>query len=467
MAAHEAFTAPAQAGRPQRWARALLSWLRTSEPGISLFWRTFLLLALLLAGSLAAWHRTVRELEYEPQASLTAHQIATLVHVLRAVLHNVEPAARPGLLQTLARDEGLQAQPRQPADVMAPPKRDALNQHLVEDLRQSGADSVVVASRVNGVDGLWVGFTLDGQPWWLRIAPEHLVRPDDLRWIPWMLLALGLTLAGAALLARLINRPLRQLWLAASRVGAGDYASSQLDEAASTNEVREVNIGFNRMAARLAMVEHERAVMLAGISHDLRTPLARLRLETELSVQDETSRAHMSHDIEQLDRTLDKFLEYARPLANHLESIDLQEVLDDCLLSLRDDELDVALDLDPGLRVLGDSTELARICNNLLENARRYGKTAGTARAQVEITGRRRRRHVTFRVRDHGPGVPAETLPQLTQAFFRGDAARTSATGAGLGLSIVERAVLRMGGTLHISCPPSGGLAVTMRLNPG
>jgi two-component system osmolarity sensor histidine kinase EnvZ len=102
----------------------------------------------------------------------------------------------------------------------------------------------------------------------------------------------ALSLAGAAVIARLINRPLKQLSFAASRVRDGDFAASRLDEKAVTSEIREVNIGFNRMAQQLAKMEQDRAVMLAGISHDLRTPLARLRLETEMSVTDGRARPH-------------------------------------------------------------------------------------------------------------------------------------------------------------------------------
>ena len=132
-------------------------------------------------------------------------------------------------------------------------------------------------------------------------------------WLIWLITAAGLSLAGAALIARLINRPLKQLSFAASRVRDGDFDASRLDEKAVTSEIREVNIGFNRMAQQLAKIEQDRAVMLAGISHDLRTPLARLRLETEMSVADEDARDHMAADIDQLDAIIDKFLDYARP----------------------------------------------------------------------------------------------------------------------------------------------------------
>ena len=103
---------------------------------------------------------------------------------------------------------------------------------------------------------------------------------------------------------------------------------------------------------------------------------------------------------------------------------------------------------------------------NLLENARRYGKSADSGIARVRIAATAREHGVTLRVRDHGPGVPEEQLAILTRPFFRGDTARTEATGAGLGLSIVAKMVRHMGGELTLANSPSGGLMAVIRLQP-
>ena len=437
--------------------------------GISLFWRTFFLLAALIAGSVLAWLKTFQALEFEPRALQTAHQITSIVNITRATLTHVDVASKPLLIKTLADEEDLLIQPKSPTDVVAPPPTDELSQRILQELRRRAGASTVLSQKINGKDGIWVSFELGMEPFWVRIDPLRVSPVGDKIgrvWLLWLMLALVLSLAGAALLARLINKPIKQLWLAASRVREGDYDSSYLDETAATNEVREVNIGFNRMAARIAKMDQERAVMLAGISHDLRTPLARLRLETELSVSDEVSRAHMANDIEQLDRTIDKFLEYARPVPSHFKPVNLCEVVEGCLYALSNpSDMHVTVDVAKDLQVYGDATELGRVISNLLENARRYGKSADTGIAKVDISARRRDHWVVIRVRDRGPGVPPDILPLLTQAFFRGDSARTSAAGAGLGLSIVEKTVQRMGGTVSVTCPSSGGLAVALRLN--
>ncbi len=274
-----------------------------------------------------------------------------------------------------------------------------------------------------------------------------------------------LSLAGAALIARLINSPLKQLSFAASRVREGDLSASHLDERVATSEIREVNIGFNRMAQRLSKIEQDRAIMLAGISHDLRTPLARLRLETEMSVKDQDARDHMAADISQLDAIIDKFLDYARPDHVNLASVRLNDVVDACLYAMKEHaSLKIRLDLSPDLLVLADEVELGRVISNLLENARRYGKSADTGIAVIDIAARARDKWVLVKVRDHGQGVSPENLANLTKPFFRGDAARTAANGAGLGLSIVEKTVQRMGGKFSLVNTTSGGLAAHIKL---
>ncbi|MCB2034921.1 MAG: sensor histidine kinase, partial [Ottowia sp.] len=111
---------------------------------------------------------------------------------------------------------------------------------------------------------------------------------------------------------------------------------------------------------------------------------------------------------------------------------------------------------------------LSRVLSNLLENARRYGKTPGTEVTRVRVAAAAREQWVTLRVRDHGRGVPTEVLPNLTRPFFRGDSARTSATGAGLGLAIVAKMVHNMGGSLELGNSATGGLLalVTLRQAP-
>ena len=433
--------------------------------GRNLFWRTLFMLALLLLGSTVAWLQTFRALEYEPRALLAAQQIASLVNLSRAALVHSDAIARVSLVKTLADQESLRILPREPGDQVEPFNQSGLNERIGEELSRRLGAGTVVAGRVNGQDGLWVGFLIDKDTYWLQVDRSRLSPLGSKTWLIWLVVAAAMSLAGAAFIAGLINRPLKQLSFAASRVRGGDFDASHLDEQVATSEIREVNIGFNRMAEQLAKIEQDRAVMLAGISHDLRTPLARLRLETEMSVADESARSHMAADIDQLVGIIDKLLEYARPGLASLSTVSLAEVVETCAFPFRHaDDIVVRVDVHPALRVMADEVELARVLSNLLENARRYGKSPQTGVAVVEIAARQRNEWVLIKVRDHGTGVAPDALEKLTKPFFRGDAARTAASGAGLGLSIVDKTVQRMGGAFALANSSSGGLAAHIRL---
>ncbi|MBE7940477.1 MULTISPECIES: sensor histidine kinase [Ramlibacter] len=433
--------------------------------GLSLFWRTFFLLALLLFGSIVAWLQTFRALEYEPRAVQTAQQIASLVNLSRAALMHSDAIARVSLIKTLADSEGVRILPREPVDRWVGFGPGELDGRVMEELTHRLGPGSLIASQVNNEPGLWIGFRMENDQYWMLLDRSRLTQVGGRTWLIWLVTAAGLSLAGAALIARLINRPLKQLSFAASRVRDGDFDASRLDEKVATSEIREVNIGFNRMAQQLAKIEQDRAVMLAGISHDLRTPLARLRLETEMSVADADAREHMAADIDQLDAIIDKFLDYARPDHVELRPVLLNDVIEACLYAVQDQgDIKINLDLSKGLYVLADEVELARVVSNLVENARRYGKTPESGVATVDIAAKARGEWVMLKVRDHGMGVAPEALPNLVKPFFRGDAARTAATGAGLGLAIVDKTVQRMGGIFALANTTSGGLAAHIKL---
>jgi two-component system, OmpR family, osmolarity sensor histidine kinase EnvZ len=435
-----------------------------SPVALSLFWRTFFLLALLLGGGIFAWVQTLRALEFEPRAVQSAQQIASLVNLSRAALRYSDPINRVTVMKTMTDQESVRLLPREPGDKWEPFETDRFTRRVGQELRSRLGPDTVVADGVNGTPGLWVGFSIEKDPYWLQ-ADATRVRPlTSGTWFVWVGIALLATLLGSAGVARLINQPLKELSFAASRIREGEF-DSRLDETTLTSEIREVNMGFNRMARELAKVEEDRAVMLAGISHDLRTPLARLRLEAEMSVHDEEAKRNMALDIDQLDAIIDKFMDYARPGEVKLVPVHLSSLVDREANVFRDPtQIRISSRVAIDTKVMADETELGRVLANLFENARRYGRTTNTGVANVVVTYARTGPWVILSVRDHGPGVAPEKLGQLTTPFFRGDAARTAATGAGLGLAIVEKAVQRMGGMFEIANAPDSGLVAHIRL---
>jgi two-component system osmolarity sensor histidine kinase EnvZ len=173
----------------------------------------------------------------------------------------------------------------------------------------------------------------------------------------------------------------------------------------------------------------------------------------------------MAADIAQLDAIIDKFLDYARPEPAHLGAVSLNTIVAAAVYAVAEyHDMQVAVDIPDGTNVLADEVDLSRVIANLLENARRYGKSPDTGMTLVDIAAKVRDPWVLIKVRDHGTGVDPAVLARLTNPFFRGDAARTAATGAGLGLAIVEKTVLRMGGMFSLSNTSSGGLAAHIKL---
>jgi two-component system osmolarity sensor histidine kinase EnvZ len=393
-----------------------------------------------------------------------AHQIATVVNLTRTALMHTDAIARVSLLKMLADEEEVSIQTREPSDQIVRFGTSDLERQLVDEMVKRLGPDTLIASQVNDVPGLWIGFKIERDSYWLQMDPARLRPLGGSAWLTWLGLTLALSLGGAALMAGLINRPLKRLSFAASQVREGHFNTSTLDEDAATSEIREVNIGFNRMAERLAKIEQERALMLAGISHDLRTPLARLRLETELSVADLETRDLMAADIAQLDAIIDKFLDYARPEPTQLGPVLLSGVISRSIAPWRNNpRFEISVDVAEDLQVKAEQVELVRVLSNLLENARRYGQSPSDGVTRVEIVARVHEGWVLLRVRDQGPGVSEETLKNLTQPFFRGDTARTAATGSGLGLAIVERSVQRMGGTFSVFNNSAGGLMALMK----
>jgi two-component system osmolarity sensor histidine kinase EnvZ len=434
-------------------------------PALSLFWRTFFLLAILLFGGIFAWVQTLRALEFEPRAVQAAQQIASLVNLSRAALRYADGINRVTVVKTMSDQESVKVLPREPGDKWVAFETDRFSRRIGAELRSRLGPDTLVANSVNGQPGLWVGFTIEHDPYWLLADPQRVYpTARGATWFIWVGIALLATVVGSVAIARLINRPLRELSFAASRIREGEF-DSRLDENTMTSEIREVNMGFNRMARELAKVEEDRAVMLAGISHDLRTPLARLRLEAEMSVNDEEARRNMAMDIDQLDAIIDKFMDYARPGEVKLVPVHLANLIDREASAFRDpSQIRITSRVAIDLIVMADEIELGRVFANLFENARRYGRSTDTGITMVTVSYARTGPWIIVSVRDQGPGVPPEKLAELTTPFYRGDAARTAATGAGLGLAIVEKALQRMGGSFELANAPDGGLVAHIRL---
>ncbi len=184
----------------------------------SLFWRTLFYLALLLTVSAVVWLQTFVALEFRPQALQSARQVASMVNLTRAGLQHSDPIARVSLVKTLVDEEGLRIAPREPGDTHLPYGTDDFTRQIAAELAQRLGPGTIVARAVNGFEGLWVGFTMDRESYWLLIDPRRVTAIHGRTWLIWLGTAALLSLLGAVVMARLINRPLQQLSVATARL---------------------------------------------------------------------------------------------------------------------------------------------------------------------------------------------------------------------------------------------------------
>jgi two-component system, OmpR family, osmolarity sensor histidine kinase EnvZ len=439
--------------------RQRLNWLRSG-----LFWRTFFLLAFTITASLLAWTFGLQMVERTPRAQQLAAQVISLVTVTRAALTHSAPDLRRELLFDLASNEGIRIYPREDNDVTEPLADSVVVSILEADVKARLGEDTKFAGKVNDVGGFWVSFNIDEDQYWLRLDRERIERVPTIQWLGWGTMALLLSLLGAVFISRLINQPLARLTSATRAVAKGQLPEP-LPESGPT-EIREANSSFNQMMADLSRVESDRAVILAGISHDLRTPLARMQLEVEMAQLSDDARTGMQSDLAQMDAIIGQFLEYAKPSdKTNFTAIDLSALLDDCQHEAeRISDVKVQANIARGINVPGNPTELKRVINNLIENARRYGKAPGADHTEVSIDARVEQGHAIIDFSDRGPGVPDADIERLLRPFTRMDTARGQANGSGLGLAIVDRIVKRHHGRLRVSNREGGGLRIRIFL---
>ena len=426
----------------------------------SLLWRTFLLIAVLMVLSVLAWATILARAEIEPRARATAQMVVSVVNLTRAALLTAQADRRRELLLELSVQEGIHVYPAEADDAIAPlAEQPELLRRVAGDLQARLGDHTRVTTAIDGVEGFWVSFRIEGDDYWVMLPRERVERVFPAEWLGWASAALLLALAGAYLVMLFVARPLKALADAARQIGRG-RPPPVLDER-GPEEIRTVIHAFNQMSGDLARLDADRALILAGISHDLRTPLARLRLMAEMSGIDEATRAGMTGDIEEMDRTIGQFLDFARDTAGEPpELTDLDALVAAVAEQLQCHGARLTVEL-AGLPPLSlRPLALRRLIGNLVTNALRYGGEA----APVEIRTRREESAVVIEVADRGPGIPATEAERLKQPFTRLEAARTGATSAGLGLAIVDRVARDHGGRFDLLPRPGGGLLARVSL---
>lgn len=296
----------------------------------------------------------------------------------------------------------------------------------------------------------------DGSP--LYIVARRVPMPVS-GWVTWLLAGQLLVLAGLAWLAvRLVTRPLERLATAADQLGP-DLQPVVVAEAGPAEVVRAAR-AFNAMQQRIAGYLNERMQILAAISHDLQTPITRMRLRVDL-MDDMPDADKFRQDLEAMRSLVHEGVNYAKTLQGSDEKVrrlDLDALLRSIVNDYADTGSPVTLDGAAGQPIHTRPHALRRILGNLIDNALKYGQ-----RADVHL--RLQAGHCYIDVCDTGPGIPEEQLTAVLQPFYRVEASRNRDTGgSGLGLAIAHQLALSLGGTLRVHNRPEGGLRASLQL---
>ncbi len=331
-----------------------------------------------------------------------------------------------------------------------------------EQMRTELGEDTRVQIRAQNPPSLWVHAPELG-PDWIRVPlyPHPLRGQRVWNLVAWFL-GIGLLSTGAAwIFVSQLSAPLKRLVIAARLFGQGRSVRLPVD-VDTASEMAEVYRAFNQMTDDVEQAGRERELMLAGVSHDLRTPLTRLRLSLELLDSDNELTSDMVRDIEDMNAILDQFLAFIRDGRDEpMETCDLSELINSVVapFSQQGHEIRVCLEVMPSLPLRRVS--MKRLLVNLLENALRYGGQGIEVAASVvhdeDVP------YVAISVLDRGDGVNPEDLQRMFNPFIRGDQAR-GGQGAGLGLAIVQRIAAQHGGNVELHNRAGGGLEATVCL---
>jgi len=421
--------------------------------------RSVLTIALILVVAHLTWLQIFRASEREPRARQVAQQIVSVVNLTRAALVTSQPDKRFALLAELSRSEGIQIYISEPGEAVPPlPDRRFLQIVAAELRAHLGPDTRMAVSR-SGVRGVWVSFKIDEDQYWVMLPRARIERNESLRWIGWGAFVLLVALAGAYFLVARINRPLRQLTRAAAQVGQGKIPPPV--EESGPAEISTLAGAFNQMAADLKRLDDERALLLAGVSHDLRTPLSRIRLGLEMLADKGESglKEGIVRDIEDIDAAINQFLDFARLTDAEPETAegDLNALVRSVAERYARVHKTVTMQTNPVPPLPLRSLAIQRLLENLVENALRHGGGA------AEILTGCADSSAFIEVLDRGPGIPSDETDHMLRPFTRLDSAR-GGPGTGLGLAIVDRIARAHGGTVRLLARDGGGLRVRVEL---
>jgi two-component system, OmpR family, osmolarity sensor histidine kinase EnvZ len=421
-------------------------------PG-TLLGRTALVIAFALIASQFATALIFRFYQTGPTAVQIALLATSHLKAIRAALELLPPDQREAYLAHFRDSEGIRVLPMTGNEQPGKPPDSRPMRLFAQHLRDQLGEGTELYVHQGGTRTLWVKLRANNHQYWVTLSRNRIDRAFPWRWAGLTLLGALLALGAAYTVVRRINSPIKALTEAAARIGRGE--SPPPIEEAGPLEIRSLSRTFNQMASDLQQLEADRALLLAGVSHDVRTPLARLRLGVEFMDEkiDPAIKQGMVQDIDDIDKIIGQFLAFAREGSEEKpQPGDLNALATDTAERATRLGGDIKMELADLPPFKFRPLAMRRLLNNLVENALRYGGN--------DIMVRTSDRHgkIILSVLDRGPGIPESEVQRLIQPFTRLDRARSGEAGAGLGLAIVDRIARMHHGKLSLLRREGGGL---------
>ena len=397
--------------------------------------------------------------EREPRAETLAEEIATIVKFTKASISAASPSKRLQLLNELDGTGNVRIYPANYFEKIEPIPEDPFLELVVSKIGKKLPRGTLIAVNHYGIDGIWVSFDINNNPFWVSIPKSIADRPFPWHWVGWGAIIAILTLVAAYSTTKRISRPINRLIEAADQVRKGHTVDKlPLD---SVDEFKELSIAFNEMIDNLAKINNERRFLLASVSHDIRTPLTRIRIATEmLPDSSEELKKSMEEDMQELNEILNQFLVFARGFDDEPKnSVNIGKLLKEIqtkharmgqnfILKKKNIKTEVPKKLFIDIRPLA----FQRCLDNLINNAFYYSNDKVLVQATLNEES------LSISIIDKGPGIPEAQKAQLLKPFERVDEARGNTGGCGLGLTIADRIAKSHDGKLELINIKKGGL---------
>jgi two-component system osmolarity sensor histidine kinase EnvZ len=405
-----------------------------------------------------------------PRQAYGMRQFVSHLKTVSAALETMDPSQHDVFVSRIAEKEGLRIVPARGETGLRPAPDVPVLRMLRERLRDlfgPGAEVYVRPSRAEADSErpgrlFFVRLPAGSREYWVAFPRARFDRDPAAAVVAWSLAGLAIAVLATFLIVWRLNRPLAELASAAERLGRGGDPPPLAESGPA--EIRAVARAFNQMKEGLRKAERDRATFLAGVSHDLRTPLARLRLGVEMAegkVEESVQRG-MVADLADMNAIVEQFVGFMRGEASEpLSGVNLSELARGCCERAARAGADVRCELADTPLVMLRPLAVQRMIDNLLVNAQRHA--GGEILLRTAVRGP----DLEVAVLDRGPGIPADRVEHVKQPFARLDESRSGSSGAGLGLAIVERVALLHGGRLELEPRPGGGLVARVVLPAG